>query len=161
MGNIPIGPQTEVSEGVSVDDMAAVAEDLANYASEQTAKLDEATKALGGLQEAARAYLTLYYYERNYRVIYLSQLQLLSYLNSEPAGATAQQLDGFYQWHMAQVRVENPLYLNTKQQYLGFLVDSWLVSLEGDRYHITPWGKGFLEYLTRNAIPMTQPFKRY
>jgi len=111
-------------------------------------------------ERRAMDYRTALMYEQAYRVIFGTQLELLRFLNLNQAGLSADELDYFYQMHLTTTRSAAPSagsYYIPREQFLGFLTGWGLVQVTDNRYAITDFGQGFLEYLTRARIPPVKP----
>lgn len=112
-------------------------------------------------EQRAVEYKTALIYEQAYRVIFGTQLDLLRFLNLNQAGLSADELDYFYQMHLTTVRSASPSrgsYHIPREQFLSFLTSWGLVQVTDNRYAITDFGQGFLEYLTRARIPPVKPY---
>ena len=86
-------------------------------------------------------------FEESYRLIWGSQLSLLSYLNSQPDGQPAEALRPFYTLALSQYPEAYDAY--SFEAWLSFLKDHLLLREDGGRLRITVRGREFLAYLTR------------
>jgi hypothetical protein len=86
-------------------------------------------------------------FEESYRLIWGSQLSLLTYLNSQPEGQPAEALRLFYTLASSQYPEAYDGY--SFESWVGFLKDHLLVREDGGRLRITVRGREFLAYLTR------------
>jgi hypothetical protein len=83
-------------------------------------------------------------HERTYRNIFGSQMQALLSINN-PGGATDQAVRKIYDEAAAQnAEVYEKI---SFQQWTDFLLLSGLIARTGDRYELTPYGRGFLKYV--------------
>ncbi len=86
-------------------------------------------------------------FEKTYRVIWGSQLNLLNYLNSLTTGEPAEALRSFYVLASSQYPEWYRGY--SFEQWLGYLKGELLLTEDGGRLHITVRGREFLTHLTR------------
>ena len=125
---------------------------------EARTELEASSKTAEQWKQLATEYWTTYWYEQAYRQIYGTQLKLLQDLNVRPHGATADELDGYYQGHLALMRASYPTYHISREQFLSFLESAEFIEQDSYRYVTTVWGQGFLQYLTRARIPLFKPY---
>ncbi len=86
-------------------------------------------------------------FEETYRLIWGSQLSLLSYLNTQADGQPTEALRPFYTLAAGQYPEAYDGY--SFEAWLGFLRDQVLVRGDGGRLRMTVRGREFLTYLTR------------
>ena len=88
---------------------------------------------------------------RIYLLIFGSQMRLLQSLNQSPGGLTEGEVRPIYQTGATQ----QPELYNavTFESWMTFVESSALVSRNGDRYVITPYGRGFLKYIVAQGLP--------
>jgi len=93
-------------------------------------------------------------FEQVYRVIFGSQLNLLTYLNSEVSGQPIEVLRVFYTLAASQY----PDFYNSYafERWLGYLKDNTLVREDAGRLSITVRGREFLAYLTRTGYSLNK-----
>jgi len=89
-------------------------------------------------------------FDRTNMLVYGSQLELLVDASSRPAGISEQELRAKFD----QVKATDPVFheQTTLDSYRGFLLNSGVFLLEGDRLKITPFGKEFLKFLVDNGL---------
>lgn len=86
-------------------------------------------------------------FEESYRLIWGSQLNLLTYLNSQPDGQPTEAMRLFYTLASSQYPEAYEGY--SFEAWLGFVRDHLLLREDGGRLRITVRGREFLAYLTR------------
>jgi hypothetical protein len=95
-----------------------------------------------------------YHFEKTYRLIFGSQLSILSLLTSSV------KLPRFNAGEIYRKTVWRS-HGYTFNQYIGFLVSSGLIAYNAtnDMYSLTPLGGAFMDYLVNNNIPLNkQPY---
>jgi len=97
----------------------------------------------------ASAY-TVLSFEQNYRVIWGSQLSLLTYLNAEGDGQPAEAIRSFYT--LAAVQYPDAYINYSFESWLGFLKDQLLLREDAGRLRVTIRGREFLAHLTRAGL---------
>jgi hypothetical protein len=89
-------------------------------------------------------------FDRTSMLIYGSQLELLVEASSRPAGISEEEV----RMKFEHVKAADPVFheQTTLDPYRGFLLNSGVLSVEGDRLKITPFGKDFLKFLVDNGL---------
>jgi hypothetical protein len=88
-------------------------------------------------------------HERNYNFIFGSQLHLLGRANVAPVAPEV--ANSIYE----QAKAANPVYgTYTFDQWIGFLIQSGLLTHDAGGYAITNLGRGFLKYLVDMRKPL-------
>lgn len=92
------------------------------------------------------------HYERTYRLIFGTQINLLRYLTTRPNGARAEDLAQFYTDHLRLVA--DPNYSFPLDGYLGWLqAGSQVIERSADgNYLLTAVGRGFLNWLDAQRL---------
>jgi len=94
--------------------------------------------------------LTREAWERIYLLIFGSQIRLLQNLNQSPGGLAEPDAREMYRSGATQ---QPELYQAVPfESWMTFLETTGLVSRNGDRYIITPYGRGFLKYLVARGL---------
>jgi hypothetical protein len=94
--------------------------------------------------------LTREAWERIYLFIFGAQLRLLNRLNETPGGLTEADIQHVYSTAAAQhPEMYQPL---TFETWMAFVEQTGLVTRNGDRYLIAPYGRGFLKYLVAQGL---------
>lgn len=136
------------------DELNAFVEQLERIYGEELENLQRQSSELWEKWTTAELYL---FYERTYRVIYGTQLRLLEFLRLRGAvGATAAELHWFFQQHITAAQAM-PGYVPRLDAYMGYLTQvSQLVAFqpETERYVISPYGEGFLRYMSVFRLSM-------
>jgi hypothetical protein len=99
--------------------------------------------------EQLRPYVYWWFFEKTFRLIFSTQLEVLRILNESPAGADADKLVPFFARHLAlrEAHGVKPATISFSD-YMGFLIKSGLVSLDPNgTYQITPLGKSFRQWM--------------
>jgi hypothetical protein len=89
-------------------------------------------------------------FDRTSMLIYGSQLELLVEASSRPAGISDEELLTKFE----QVKAADPVFheQTTLDSYRGFLLNTGVLLVQGDRLKITPFGKEFLKFLVDNGL---------
>ena len=98
-----------------------------------------------------------YFFERTYRVIYGTQINLLRYL-SYTGGASADELSHFNEEHLRLMRAAWPAYNYAPASYLGFLQSSSLITVQDGKYSITELGRSFLQWMAAEVLYPAKAF---
>lgn len=104
-----------------------------------------------------------WHYEYAYRLMYGTQIALVEGVQARQTlelKTTDTELMAYLNRHLALVRPAFPGYEITLAAYVQFLVSSEFLAYDATAltYAVTPYGRGFLDYLTLNAIPRTKPW---
>jgi hypothetical protein len=95
-------------------------------------------------------------HERNYRMIFGSQLQLLEMMNADVGVPSAAVMNVYNTAKAAHPDIYRSI---TFEQWIGFLLNAGLcnVALNGN-YVLTPFGRGFLRYILDLHLPTIKLF---
>lgn len=96
-----------------------------------------------------------YHFEKTYRIIFPSQMMLLSMMKSNKNEVTIPLAEALFR------RTRWSQQLNMQfQTFIGFLIRSGLIRVStsgSDKYILTPLGETYLQYLDYNKIPLKTP----
>lgn len=129
--------EQQVNYQQKIDEMAATAEQI-----------------VSGVQTERDNFIKLYHFERTYRLIFGSQIQILRVISNLPQKmANSVLLEAFYRrsgWAGSTYSFRN---------YMNFLETSFYVKYDPttDCFVIESLGEEFLNYLTNNQIPENKP----
>ena len=89
-------------------------------------------------------------FDRTSMLIYGSQLELVVEASSRPAGIGEDEVKKKFD----EVKTADPVFheQTTLDSYRGFLLNSGVLAVEGDRLKITPLGKEFLKFLVDSSL---------
>jgi hypothetical protein len=93
-------------------------------------------------------------HERNYNLIYGSQLRLMEQMIG--GGISVEVARRLYE--EAKAAFEEVYRNYTFEQWIGFLVRSGLISVQDANYVLTPYGRGLLRYILDRQLPPNKPF---
>lgn len=122
-----------------------------DYRMEELAKQQEGSKSISKPADELdlNHIKALFHFERTYRLIFGSQINILLMLekNTKLSRAILEAVYGRTFW------ANTPYKFN---EYMGFLVGNNLVNYDpsDDGYYLTELGRGFLQYLASNNIPL-------
>jgi len=95
-------------------------------------------------------------HERNYRMIFGSQLQLLEMMNAD-VGVSKEAAKSTYD--AARTAYSDVYRSITFEQWIGFLINAGLCNVAPNgNYVLTPYGRGFLRYIVDMHLPTNKPF---
>jgi hypothetical protein len=95
-------------------------------------------------------------HERNYRMIFGSQLQLLEMMIADAGIPAAVAMNAY---NMAKTAHPDIYRSITFEQWIGFLLRAGLCNVAPNgNYVLTPFGRGFLRYIVDMHLPTNKPF---
>ena len=145
-------PPQQIDEKRGIDEFIRTYDNKLLVEAEQRILTDLADKKIDAPKDREKALVRslatshiVNHFEWTYSVIWLSQVELLRFLNGRDGGATEDEVLQFYERGMEA----NPgMYQNHSiERWLTFLTNVTLVNASNDRLHITVAGREFLQYL--------------
>lgn len=116
----------------------------------------ESPTSIAGPEKRAAVASVFLHYERVYRLIFGTQIQMLHLLNTRGEnGATENELAAYWAEHKRVSPIDTPF-----DAYLSFVLTNDLVCFDeaDERYKITQQGSSFLQYLVANGISLQKPY---
>lgn len=155
--SLPLGLGIQVAEQDAGDsgEVPVVVSLLTETLERKEAEIAARTIAYGELTRTLAIFQVSYAFERIYRQSYGTQILLLHYLGTiGPEGASLEDLVTFHQRHLESARQAWPEYNYAFSSYVAFLTGNELIELREGRYHITDPGRGFLQWMRAEAVPV-------
>jgi hypothetical protein len=120
------------------------------------ANLNEADKSNYFVATAAALHIQLQH-ERHYIAMFGSQIVLLKRLNEVgTVGLPVEVARTIYDQAVAVFPIAYQTY--SFDQWLGFLVNAGLITLQGNTLMVTPYGNGFLQYMVQRQLSELKAF---